>query len=69
MRTEIPKFCPNCGESLPEGPYGAQPYTYPGESGEGAIEGWDCCCSECGWSGDIEPDLPCVKQSLEEVKT
>ena len=46
-----PKFCPNCGAPLPEGPHGRQPFG--AEAGDG---GWDCFCDICKWSGDIMPD-------------
>ena len=62
-----PKFCPNCGAPLPEGPRGRQPFFSPDDpssrppppgtgdrwKGDG---GWDCSCDACKWSGDILPD-------------
>lgn len=48
-----PKYCPNCAALLPEGPHGAQEF---GSEGSVNIEGWDCYCPACEWSGDILPD-------------
>ena len=50
-----PNFCPNCGAKLPDGSDGAQGFTAGVEDGE-EIEGWECYCPACEWSGDILPD-------------
>ena len=49
-----PKFCPNCGWALPDGPRGRQPFSIT-KAGV-TSGGWDCYCDACSWSGDIMPD-------------
>lgn len=49
-----PNYCPRCGEPLPDGPHGAQPFKVSMDAG--ADGGWDCYCEVCKWSGDIMPD-------------
>ena len=55
-----PKFCPNCAALLPEGPHGAQGFGTGEKSSD--IEGWDCFCDVCYWSGDIKPDYEAEAQ-------
>lgn len=59
----IPNFCPNCGAVL----YNTQGcIDTHGEMAEKFMPidssfqfeyEWDCYCIECGWSGEIKPDV------------
>ena len=55
-----PKFCPNCAAPLPTVSHNTQPWGCDAESY--SIEGWDCFCDACGWSGDIVPDYATEEQ-------
>ena len=48
-----PKVCPNCGAQFPEETH--QLVAFGWDESE-AIDGWDCYCEVCHWSGDICPD-------------
>jgi hypothetical protein len=57
----IPKYCPNCGSTNIHNQELESPHEWE--------EWYDVYCRDCEWSGDISPDLPLGKTTLEEIKT
>lgn len=57
----VPKFCPECGSSLPKATWNKVAYWNDSSRKETYEEpfreiGYDVYCENCGWSGDIVPD-------------
>lgn len=60
LQPVMPKYCPNCAEELDhlkDGKFYIMPYGNAGtKPDELRLQGFDCYCDSCEWSGNIEPD-------------
>jgi len=55
-------YCPNCGKKISKKdstqmPYGDADIKVGGKWRVGKTVGYDVYCTECDWSGNIEPDI------------
>ena len=59
-----PRFCPGCGKPLADDGRNWVQEMVPAKEGQ---ELYDCFCDECGWSGDISPDVDIMEEAGKEV--
>ena len=49
-----PRFCPHCGNKLVDNHGWIQGYL--DNNNHKKVQGYDCYCDSCAWTGNIEPD-------------
>jgi len=59
-----PKFCPECGKPLEDDGRNWVQECVPVNKWS---EYYDCYCDECGWSGDISPDVDIMEEGAKDA--